>query len=112
MSCISVSAFLLASRMVPNVVIPDPADLITISQCKCSVGDLERMQEIMVRKLDAYPHTTPVTPLTMARLVHAICGLSVADHVMLQLEILACDANCVNFRPAEVRFQKLSISIS
>lgn len=102
MACMSVSSFLLAARMVPGVSSPDPADLITISQCKCSLGDLERMQGIITNKLDAAPHVTPITPLTMARLLHALCGLPLTSEVVFQLEILACDANCVNFRPSEV----------
>jgi len=102
MSCISVAAFQLAARSVPGVTIPDPVDLIAISQCKCSLGDLERMQAIITDKLEAAPHVAPVTPLTMSRILHSLCDVPLSEQVLLQLEILACDANLVNYRPSEV----------
>ena len=59
LSCIAVSAFHLACRHYraarPEdecLSVPDPADLVTISQSRCTPSDLLRMQAILVSKLD------------------------------------------------------------
>ena len=62
LSCIAVSAFHLACRHYEAaaaagegdrpISVPDPADLVTISQSRCTPSDLLRMQAILVSKLD------------------------------------------------------------
>ena len=62
LSCIAVSAFHLACRHYRAagaaagedklISVPDPADLVTISQSRCTPSDLLRMQAILVSKLD------------------------------------------------------------
>lgn len=58
LSCIAVSAFHLACRHYRaakeecSLSVPDPADLVTISQSRCTPSDLLRMQAILVSKLD------------------------------------------------------------
>nr|CAD7197116.1 unnamed protein product [Timema douglasi] len=81
MACISVSAFHMAARVLANCrengerfLIPDARDLVSISQCQCTLGDMTRMEGIIAGKLSEE----------------------------IPLEILACDAACVNFRPSEV----------
>ncbi|XP_066999568.1 cyclin G [Anabrus simplex] len=125
MACISVSAFHLACRQVllheqgtggESWSVPDSRDLVTISQCKCTLGDLTRMEGIISSKLGSEPGLLPVTSLTFLRLFHnlflaaaerlGVQGLYLqivsAQTLWLRLEILACDAACANFRPSEV----------
>ena len=58
LSCIAVSAFHLACKHYKaaypdmQISVPDPADLVTISQSRCTPSDLLRMQAILVSKLD------------------------------------------------------------
>lgn len=123
MACISVAAFQLATHQVsasykPDEIIevPDSRDLALISQCKCTLGDLTRMQGIISLKLGAEPNTLPVTSLTFFRLLNSIFvaaskeyGISEAYSqamgrypISIQLEIIACDATCSNYRPVEI----------
>ena len=126
MACISVSAFHLATRQVYQyqkncgleslLVVPETRDLVAISQCKCTLGDLNRMESIISSKLDTEPGLLPVTALTFLQLFYALfCSVAerlgvgalysqlvTPQSLWLQLEILACDAACANFRPSEV----------
>ena len=62
LSCIAVSSFHLACSQVldqetpdtrsPPLLIPEPSDLVTISQSRCSASDLLRMEAILANKLD------------------------------------------------------------
>ncbi|XP_063242503.1 cyclin G [Bacillus rossius redtenbacheri] len=115
MACISVSSFHLAARLVAScrkdldspVVVPDTEDLVAISQCRCTLGDLSRMEKIIAGKLS---ESVPVTALDFLRLFHrvleAVAGRSGAARPLgalsQQLEILACDAACASFRPCEL----------
>lgn len=107
--------------------IPDPADLVSISQARCTQGDLLRMQEIVAKKLHvgANPGAAteaPVTALSFLRLLHqaartatTMLGLpellpeeALPDHLVHQLEILACDSLTLDFRPCEVALALLA----
>ena len=111
--------------------IPDPADLVSISQARCTQGDLLRMQEIVAKKLHvgaaggANPGAAteaPITALSFLRLLHraartatSMLGLpdllpeeSLPDHLVHQLEILACDSLTLDFRPCEVALALLA----
>ena len=139
MSCIAVSAFHLActeyrkfqeAENTPEanlITIPDPADVVTISQSRCSPADLLRMQDIMASKLELAGNPgaaaePPVTTLTLLRLMYAI-SKSAADRIGLaqlmpsaglpsqlvhQLEILVCDSLTLDNRPAEVALALLT----
>ncbi|XP_069679969.1 cyclin G isoform X1 [Periplaneta americana] len=126
MACISVSSFHLATRQVYQYQkscgmedvssVPDTRDLVAISQCKCTLGDLNRMEGIISSKLDTEPGLLPVTPLTFLQLFHALFAAAAGQigvgalyekmvaspSLWLRLEILACDAACANFRPSEL----------
>ena len=59
LSCIAVSSFHLACSQVGeamtaprSLITPEPADLVTISQSRCSASDLLRMEAILANKLD------------------------------------------------------------
>ncbi|XP_075227927.1 cyclin G [Lycorma delicatula] len=109
MACISVASFQLASRVVCNC---EPLDVAVISQCKCTMGDLVRMQGIIANKL-GQDNNIPITSLTFLRLFHSLFSALDIGHVYARcvggeddiwqrLEIIACDAVCANFRPCEV----------
>ena len=80
LSCIAVAAFHLAclqhqklqqEQHKDNVVIvPEPLDLVNISQSRCSPSDLLRMRDILATKLETNPGAgpeQPITALTMLR---------------------------------------------
>lgn len=123
MACISVAAFQLAARQVsaafkPDefVEIPDARDLASISQCKCTLGDLSRMEGIISLKLGAEPNTLPITSLSFVRLFDSIFAAASEEAgildiysqaisrcpIWVQLEIIACDVTCSNYRPVEI----------
>ncbi|KAL0275491.1 UNVERIFIED_CONTAM: hypothetical protein PYX00_003322 [Menopon gallinae] len=105
-----------AARPDEIVEIPDPTDLASISQCKCTLGDLTRMGGIISLKLGAAPNTLPVTSLTFIRLLHSIFTVAARESglgdvyeqvvsgpgLLIQLEIIACDVTCSNYRPIEI----------
>lgn len=58
MACISVGSFHLAIQQLKLNPI-DPEDLVTVSQCRCTAGDLERMAGIIANKLRVQPEIAP-----------------------------------------------------
>lgn len=135
LSCIAVAAFHLACKqhqmlqkeqgqqIIINV--PEPADLVSISQSRCSPSDLLRMQAILSSKLELNPGAgpePPVTVLTMLRLMFAVSRAAarrlgfddilpeaqLPDQLLHQLEILACDSLTLQHRPAEVALALLA----
>lgn len=70
MACISVSAFHIAAVQLAQSL--DADHLVSISQCKCTGGDLKRMSEVIRNKLEWAPGTQPVTPLTFLHLFNAM----------------------------------------
>jgi len=139
LSCIAVAAFHLAcmqhqklqqeqhkDNCCDNVVIvPEPLDLVNISQSRCSPSDLLRMRDILATKLETNPGAgpeQPITALTMLRLMFNVSraaanhlGLkdllpetSLPDQLLHQLEILACDSLTLQHRPAEVALALLA----
>jgi len=135
LSCIAVAAFHLAcmqhqklqqEQQQPNpVAVPEPLDLVNISQSRCSPSDLLRMRGILASKLEMNPGAgpePPITPLTMLRLMFNVSraaanhlGLkdlfpetTLPDQLLHQLEILACDSLTLQHRPAEVALALLA----
>uniref|UniRef100_A0A1L8DL84 Putative cyclin b n=1 Tax=Nyssomyia neivai TaxID=330878 RepID=A0A1L8DL84_9DIPT len=115
MACISVGSLYLCITQFGMAKI-DAADLVAISQCRCTAGDLERMSAIISSKLGVQPSTMPVTSLTFVRLYYHMFrnaafhlglgdfydkAISLAD-LELRLEILICDALCVSVRASEL----------
>ena len=139
LSCIAVSAFHLACNQYRQlqqeqnsdtcVNTPDPGDLVSISQSRCSPSDLLRMQNILQSKLEINPAAgpePPVTSLTFLKLMYSVCratslrlelydllppGNELPDHLVHQLEILACDSLTLNYRPCEVALALLATDI-
>jgi len=125
LSCIAVSSFHLACSQVGeamtaprSLITPEPADLVTISQSRCSASDLLRMEAILANKLDNKQQgvpPVPVTPLSLLRLMMAVSRAAAArldvspappatppPHLLHQLEILVCDSSTLKFRACEV----------
>jgi len=124
LSCIAVSSFHLACSQYQEArgdlgVVPEPGDLVSISQSRCSASDLLRMEAILATKLEnkqqqAVP-PMPVTPLSFLRLMMAVSRAAAArleispappasppPHLLHQLEILVCDSSTLKFRPCEI----------
>ncbi len=129
MSCIAVSAFHLSCvqhqhqqvDMAAVCSTPDPSDLVSISQSRCSPSDLLRMQRILADKLglaipknnneDFRPDPPPVTPLSLLRLMFAaskaasvrlglpdLLPATLPDNLVHKLEILVCDSQTLSHR--------------
>lgn len=71
MACISVGSLYLANQQL-SLPAMDPEDLVLISQCRCTAGDLTRMATIVADKLGAQPGCPPITALTFLRPLHAM----------------------------------------
>ncbi|XP_011185671.1 cyclin G [Zeugodacus cucurbitae] len=71
MACMSVASFHLAIRQLGLKPIP-AEELVTISQCGCTAGDLERMAGVIANKLGVQMGTTPVTAVTILRVFYAL----------------------------------------
>ncbi|XP_077284223.1 cyclin G isoform X2 [Arctopsyche grandis] len=116
-SCISVSCMhiaILSHR--PKLPSINTDDLVSISQCKCTAGDVGRMSAIIEQKLGAVGET--VSPLHWLRLLlkllrwaavnlfgipsHFILNLLQETEIINRLEILSCDASCCNVRACEL----------
>jgi len=125
LSCIAVSSFHLAcsqyqQSLPPDTLLvgtPDPADLVSISQSRCSASDLLRMEAILASKLEcsSSQQGMPVTPLSFLRVMSAVSRAAAArlevtplpravppPHLLHQLEILVCDSSTLKFRPCEL----------
>jgi cyclin G2 len=137
LSCIAVAAFHLACLQHQKLqqeqhkdalvvhLVPEPLDLVNISQSRCSPSDLLRMRDILATKLETNPGAgpeQPITALTMLRLMFNVSraaanhlGLkdllpetSLPDQLLHQLEILACDSLTLQHRPAELALALLA----
>ncbi|KAJ8688584.1 hypothetical protein QAD02_024379 [Eretmocerus hayati] len=115
LACISVSSFHISAVQMAQQSL-DAEHLVSISQCKCTSGDLRRMSEVIQNKLDWVPGSQPITSLTFLRLFNLMFQ-AVATHMgfgdlyasmvteselSLRLEMVACDGNCASLRPSEV----------
>ncbi|KAG7159263.1 cyclin G-like [Homarus americanus] len=133
LSCIAVSAFHLSCQFTPGYshlrdipqVVPDSRDLTTISQCKCSSGDVTRMERIIMDKLATDLRCQPpVTPLTLLRVLYAAhnhLAAPLVHHPTLppplttlihKLEIVECDSAAATFRPSELALSLLALEFS
>lgn len=115
MACISVGSFLLASRQL-KLNISDTDDLVCISQCRCTSGDVERMSTIIASKLGVQMESAPITPVTFLRIFHIILhrvavelnlqtffeSTMIFHDLVARLEILACEASCASMRASEL----------
>ncbi|XP_009884790.1 PREDICTED: cyclin-G2 [Charadrius vociferus] len=100
LSCIGVCCFQLAARVVEEECnIPSAHEIIRISQCKCTVSDLKRMEKIISEKLHFEFKAT--TALTFLHLYHTIvlCHTSERKEVLnldkLEAQLKACNCRLV-----------------
>jgi cyclin G2 len=76
LACVCVTSFHIACKLVcvPELA-PEPPHIIRISQCKCSLSDIMRMESIIIDKLGINVNerdNLPVTALTFLRLFNEI----------------------------------------
>lgn len=123
MSCISVSCMHIAMETHVRLAPASAAchtvsteDLVSISQCSCTTGDVARMSAIVRDKLGLAEGVAPLTALSWLRLLAAVARWAAArlgveaefmalvkeQELVNMLEILACDASCVNIRACEL----------
>ena len=67
------------------IAVPDPTDLVTISQSRCSPSDLLRMQTILANKLEMNPGAGPELPVTALSFLRLMFSVSRAASVQLGL---------------------------
>ncbi|XP_026748049.1 cyclin G [Trichoplusia ni] len=83
-------------------------ELVSISQSACTAGDVVRMSRVLVDKLSLAGGARAATALDWLRLLRAVLLLhapaaSVQEEELVQLlEIVSCDAACVNTRTSEL----------
>ncbi|KAG2466921.1 cyclin-G2 [Polypterus senegalus] len=83
LSCIGICCFNIAARVVEKECnIPSTHDIIRISQCKCTISDLTRMEKIISEKLMF--QFKAITALTFLHLYHAVA----LSHTSERKEIL------------------------
>ncbi|KAH8306371.1 hypothetical protein KR018_009313 [Drosophila ironensis] len=71
MACMSVASFHLAIKQLDLKPIP-AEDLVTISQCGCTAGDLERMAGVIANKLGVQMGHAPITSVSYLRIYYAL----------------------------------------
>ncbi|CAH1402352.1 unnamed protein product [Nezara viridula] len=122
MACVSISSFQLACRLVCGGSAPELQHILAVSQAKCTVADLVRMQEVVSTKLGAEPSSPlPITPYTFLALYHAFLSAIDRENVYSRivnefelwqlLEVVLCDAMCSNYRPCEIALAILCSAI-
>eukprot|EP00079_Xenopus_tropicalis_P034990 XP_017948761.1 PREDICTED: cyclin-G2 isoform X5 [Xenopus tropicalis] len=100
LSCIGVCCFQLAAKVVEeDCNIPSVHDVIRISQCKCTVSDMNRMEKIISEKLHFEFKAT--TALTFLHLYHTVvlCHSSKRKEVLnldkLEAQLKACNCRLI-----------------
>ena len=92
-----------------------------ISQCKCTAGDIMRMEKIVEAKLGCLPQEEPVTTLTFLSLYHSLIE-SALPSVLLQqqldmstlsckLETICCDASYAAFPSSRLALALLFVEV-
>jgi len=134
LSCIAISAFHLAAcqwversgssnntsshDISTSLQVPEPQDLVTISQCKCTAGDIIRMEKIVEAKLACLPQEEPVTTLTFLTLYHTLLSTTLPaalqpDLMILscKLETICCDSNYAAYPSSQLALALLFIEV-
>lgn len=79
-ACISVASFHIACKLIcSDDLVPEPSDIIKISQCKCTPRDLARMETIIKNKIGIEGkgrENIPVTALSFLKLYDEIVRAS------------------------------------
>ncbi|TMW49803.1 hypothetical protein DOY81_005112 [Sarcophaga bullata] len=115
MACMSVASFHLAIKQLNLKPIP-AEDLVTISQCGCTAGDLERMAGVIGNKLGVQMGVTPITSVSYLRIYFALFHnlakeiggeffefykqLIKLEELENRLEILLCDVKTTVIAPS------------
>lgn len=115
MACMSVASFHLAIKQLNLKPIP-AEDLVTISQCGCTAGDLERMAGVIGNKLGVQMGHAPITSVSYLRIYFALFRnlakeiggqffefykqLIKLEELENRLEILLCDVKTTVITPS------------
>lgn len=126
MACMSVASFYLAIKQLGLKSIP-AEDLVTISQCGCTAGDLERMARVIASKLGVYKNQAPITSVNFLRCYYALFRIVAQDvgepfftfyqnfikleEMENRLEILLCDVRTTNVTPSVLALVLISLHL-
>ncbi|XP_022915042.1 cyclin G [Onthophagus taurus] len=92
LSCVSISCLYISCEIHKQPA--DPNIFISVSQTKCSINDMERMCDIIRKKLDIEPRAQPVT---------------IYSYLNLFLRIFECAATKLNVKPLSSRMLQKKI---
>jgi len=123
LACLVVSCLYIAADIYQCNI--DPKSLVTISQSKCSVKDMERMTEIIRKKLDLgadKPLMSVLSYLTHFRgllesvaaqfRIKSLFDMMLKTEVLLtHLEVIICDSECASAKPAVVALALIQAEI-
>jgi len=126
MACMSVASFYLAIKQLGLNQIP-PEDLVTISQCGCTAGDLERMAGVIANKLGVQMEQPPITSLNFLRIYYNLfrnmaeeLGFEFfefykkfikLEELEMRLEVLLCDVQTTIVSPATLALVLLCLHL-
>ncbi|XP_006010658.1 cyclin-G2 [Latimeria chalumnae] len=118
LSCIGISCFHLAAKVTEEECnIPSSLDIIRISQCKCTISDLQRMEKIISEKLHFEFEAT--TALTFLHLFHAIALTHTSERKdvlnleKLEVQLKACNCRLVfsKAKPSVLALSLLTLAV-
>lgn len=126
MACLSVASFNLAIKQLELKPIP-AEDLVTISQCGCTAGDLERMTNVIANKLGVQMGHAPITSVCFLRIYYALFRNLAQEiggpffefyqqYIILQemenrLENLLCDVKTTVISPSTLALVLISLHL-
>ena len=82
------------------VIVPEPLDLVNISQSRCSPSDLLRMRDILATKLETNPGAgpeQPITALTMLRYLNVLIQQMIISYTICQFPFFFEDLFSIQF---------------
>jgi len=111
LDCAAISCFHIAAGLHKKLI--NAADLVTISQVKCTVSDLERMSDIVRTKLGLADGEKPVTAVHYVEHFVKILECEAKQQsfkatilqrksLLTRLEVVMLDSRCVAIRPSAV----------
>lgn len=126
MACLSVASFHLAIKQLGLKPIP-AEDLVTISQCGCTAGDLERMANVIAHKLGVQMGHGPITSVSFLRIYYALfrnCAKEIGgaffefyknfiklEELENRLENLLCDVKTTVITPSVLGLVLISLHL-
>ncbi|XP_065885608.1 cyclin-I-like [Dysidea avara] len=112
LNCLAVTCFFIAAKLEEDIeYVPSLEQLVEQSGCGCSTVDIQRMELIVMQKLEF--NLVRSAPLDFLRIFHTLAtinrmlqlpvGMTASQHlryVTYKLELLLCSSHFLNFKPS------------